>query len=109
MLSPVWHEWVDGGFSIVIGADDVKSRQLQRDPRISVLVAQQEPPYASIELRGSAVLSRPPWAVSAVSWPGSMGGLTIRRWVHGIDARRARPATWFGRCASLKACAFRAP
>jgi PPOX class probable F420-dependent enzyme len=58
MLSPVWHEWADGGFSIVIGADDPKSLHLQRDARLTVLVAQHEPPYASIELRGSAVLSR---------------------------------------------------
>lgn len=25
LLSPVWHEWIDGGFTIFILADDAKS------------------------------------------------------------------------------------
>ncbi len=59
LLSPVWHEWRDGGFSVVIEADDVKSRQVQRDPRVTLIVAEQVPPYRTFEVRGEATLSRP--------------------------------------------------
>ena len=59
LLSPVWHEWRDGGFSIVIGADDRKARALARDPRCTVLVAEHVPPYRSLELSGIAELSSP--------------------------------------------------
>lgn len=51
LLSPVWHEWRDGGFNIVIGSDDVKARCLRRDPRASVAVYQNAPPYRGVELR----------------------------------------------------------
>ncbi len=51
LLSPVWQEWRDGGFNIVIGADDVKARHLRRDPRASIAVYQNAPPYGGIELR----------------------------------------------------------
>ncbi len=32
LLSPVWHEWRDGGFNMWIAVDDVKVRHLRRDP-----------------------------------------------------------------------------
>ncbi|MEQ8230277.1 MAG: TIGR03618 family F420-dependent PPOX class oxidoreductase [Gammaproteobacteria bacterium] len=59
LLSPVWHEWRDGGFSVVIEADDVKSRHVQHDPRVTLIVAEQAPPYRTFEVRGRAQLSRP--------------------------------------------------
>jgi len=59
LLSPVWQEFRNGGFSVVILADDVKMRHLKRDPTASVLVAEQEPPYRGIEIRGEAKFSKP--------------------------------------------------
>jgi len=56
LLSPVWHEWRDGGFDLVTGAGDVKVRHLRRDPRASVVVCEQVPPYRGVELRGHARL-----------------------------------------------------
>lgn len=53
-LSPVWFDWRDGGFDIVIGSRDVKSRHLQRDPRAAVVVYENSPPYRGVELRGIA-------------------------------------------------------
>lgn len=35
----------------MIGPDDVKARNLRRDPRVSVAVYQNSPPYAGVELR----------------------------------------------------------
>jgi PPOX class probable F420-dependent enzyme len=51
-LSPVWHEWRDGGFNVWVGADDIKARHLRRDPRLTILVAGSEPPLKGVELRG---------------------------------------------------------
>jgi PPOX class probable F420-dependent enzyme len=54
LLSPVWHEWRDGGFNVWIGADDVKARHLRRDPRASILVAESQDPLRGVEVRGVA-------------------------------------------------------
>jgi PPOX class probable F420-dependent enzyme len=59
LLSPVWQEYRDGGFTVVTWADDVKSRHLKRDPMASVLVAEQKTPYRGIEIRGEATVSKP--------------------------------------------------
>jgi len=57
LLTPVWHRWDGGQFAIEIPASDRKIAMLQRDPRISLLVAENEFPYRAIEARGRAVLS----------------------------------------------------
>ena len=56
LLSPVWHEWADGGFSISIWAQDIKARNLARDPRATILVAENELPYRGIEVSGQATV-----------------------------------------------------
>jgi len=57
LLSPVWHEWVDGGFNVVTGSRDVKALHLGRDPRANIVVCDDAPPYRGIELRATAQLS----------------------------------------------------
>jgi PPOX class probable F420-dependent enzyme len=54
LLSPVWHEWRDGGFNVWTGANDVKARHLRRDPRASILVAESRFPLRGVEVRGTA-------------------------------------------------------
>ena len=56
LLSPVWHEWLDGGFQVVTGSRDVKAAHLRRDPRASIVVAEPSPPYRGVEVRGHARL-----------------------------------------------------
>jgi PPOX class probable F420-dependent enzyme len=56
LLSPVWHEWRDGGFSVVTAGDDVKAMHLRRDPRASIVLYEHTPPYRGIELRCTARL-----------------------------------------------------
>ncbi len=53
LLSPVWHEWRDGGFTIVIFDGDVKARHIKRDPRVSVVLADDRVPMGGIEVRAS--------------------------------------------------------
>jgi len=56
LLSPVWHQWRDGGFDVVTGAGDVKVKQLRRDPRANIVVYEHVPPYRGIEVRCEARL-----------------------------------------------------
>ena len=57
-LSPVWFEWVNGGFNVVIPDGDVKARHLERDSRASLVVYENEPPYRGVEIRTEPVSSR---------------------------------------------------
>jgi PPOX class probable F420-dependent enzyme len=56
LLSPVWHEWREGGFNVVTRSDDVKVGHLRRDPRASIVVCEHAPPYRGVELRTEARL-----------------------------------------------------
>jgi len=51
LLSPVWHEWRDGGFDVATTSAGVKARHLRRDPRASVAVCEPSPPYRGVEAR----------------------------------------------------------
>ena len=54
LLSPVYHEWRDGGFNIWVERQNVKARHLRRDPRAAILVTESDPPLRAIEVRGRA-------------------------------------------------------
>jgi PPOX class probable F420-dependent enzyme len=57
LLSPVWHEWRDGGFDVMTSSRDGKAGHLRRDPRASIVVCDHRPPYRGIEIRTTARLS----------------------------------------------------
>jgi len=59
LMSPVWHEWSNEGFSVITWARDIKSRQLSENPASSIVVAEQVRPYRSVEVRGMATISQP--------------------------------------------------
>ena len=56
LLSPVWHEWRDGGFNVITGSGGVKARHLRRDPRAGIVVCEHVVPYRGVELRCNAQL-----------------------------------------------------
>jgi PPOX class probable F420-dependent enzyme len=56
LLSPVWHEWRDGGFRVVTHSSDGKAKHLRRDPRASLVVCEHTLPYRGVELRATARL-----------------------------------------------------
>jgi PPOX class probable F420-dependent enzyme len=58
LLSPVWHEWRDGGFTVASSWDDVKVRHLRRDPRASIVLYESKLPYRGVEVRGASTLSK---------------------------------------------------
>ena len=56
LLSPIWYVWEDGGFTIGMASDDGKLKHLARDPRITIVVSENEFPYRGFEMRGVARL-----------------------------------------------------
>jgi PPOX class probable F420-dependent enzyme len=56
LLSPVWHEWRDGGFNVVTRSSDGKAKHLRRDPRANIVVCEHSPPYRGVEVRTNARL-----------------------------------------------------
>lgn len=58
LLTPVWHEWRGGGFSVIIMADDIKDRNLRRDPRASLVVAEHGGLNRGMVVRGIARTTR---------------------------------------------------
>ena len=58
LLSPVWHEYSDGGFHVCTSDADVKARHLRRDPRAVLVVAEPTPPYRGVEVTAEAILLR---------------------------------------------------
>lgn len=56
LLSPVWQEWREGGFTVIVTADDVKVRHARRRPEGSLVVAEPVPPYRGVEARGRFVV-----------------------------------------------------
>jgi PPOX class probable F420-dependent enzyme len=56
LLSPVWHEWREGGFNVVTHSSDGKAGHLRRDPRANIVVCEHAPPYRGVELRTNAQL-----------------------------------------------------
>ena len=58
LLSPVWHEWRDNGFTVGVAANDIKVRHIRRDAQVSISVAEDTPPYRGIEVRGKATIGK---------------------------------------------------
>ena len=56
LLSPVCHEWRDGGFNVWSGAEDIEAKHLRRDPRATIVVAENGGQLRGIEVRGTAEL-----------------------------------------------------
>jgi PPOX class probable F420-dependent enzyme len=61
LLSPIWYIWEDGGFTIAMAAGDGKLKHLRRDPRVTIVVCEDELPYRGFELRGIARLLDVPY------------------------------------------------
>jgi PPOX class probable F420-dependent enzyme len=54
LLSPVWHEWRDGAFLVAVDTGDGKLAHVRRDPQVTIMVAENEPPYRGLEITAVA-------------------------------------------------------
>lgn len=57
LLSPVWFEFADGVFRVVVNQGDAKDRHLQRNRWLTLVVAEQVFPYRGVEVAGRADIS----------------------------------------------------
>jgi PPOX class probable F420-dependent enzyme len=61
LLTPLWHEWRDGGLNFWVSPDAPgKVRLIERDPRVTAVVAEDAAPNRAIEVRGVAAVSHGP-------------------------------------------------
>jgi Pyridoxamine 5'-phosphate oxidase len=77
LLTPVWHLFKKGSFYIQVPGGDRKIEMLERDPRCSILVAENEQPYRAIEARGEGRLSTDDYP--------DLGPEIVRRYVEAYD------------------------
>ena len=59
LLSPIWFIWEDGGFTLGIAAGDGKLKHIAREPRVTIVVAEDALPYRGFEVRGRRPADRP--------------------------------------------------
>ncbi|MGB6772235.1 MAG: pyridoxamine 5'-phosphate oxidase family protein [Candidatus Dormiibacterota bacterium] len=57
LTSPVWFRWTGLAFEVVIAADDVKLRHLERNPKCSLVIFETIAPFRGVEMRGEASLT----------------------------------------------------
>jgi PPOX class probable F420-dependent enzyme len=54
VLTPIWYLYRDGRFYMRTGRESVKARNVGRDPRVTVCVQDERPPYRSVSVHGRA-------------------------------------------------------
>ncbi|MEU3933280.1 PPOX class F420-dependent oxidoreductase [Streptomyces sp. NPDC029044] len=59
-ISPVWYVFDGQDFLFTTGGNTAKARNLRRDPRASLCVADDVPPFAYVEVRGDVTLGDDP-------------------------------------------------
>ena len=60
LVAPVWFIVEDGALVFNTGKNTAKGRALARDPRATLCVDVEEPPYAFVQVQGNAELSEDP-------------------------------------------------
>jgi PPOX class probable F420-dependent enzyme len=60
LLSPVWFLWRDGGFDVGVPEGDPKLRHLARDPRVSIVIAENGGIGRGLEVTGIATVHEDP-------------------------------------------------
>ena len=56
LQTPVWHRWTGSHFTFYIPAGDRKIEMLRRDPRMSLIVADNAFPFRTMQVEGTARL-----------------------------------------------------
>lgn len=58
--TPVWYALDGNDVMIIISSDSVKGRALRRDPRVTIVVDDEAPPYGFVMIEGVAEVSQNP-------------------------------------------------
>jgi PPOX class probable F420-dependent enzyme len=68
---PIWFVLDGDDIILTTGASSVKARNLRRDPRVSLAVDDQQPPYSFVMLEGAATLTED--APDLLAWATRIG------------------------------------
>ena len=60
LVAPVWFVVEDGALLFNTGKETAKGRAIRRDPRVVLCVDLEEPPYAFVQVQGTAEISEDP-------------------------------------------------
>jgi PPOX class probable F420-dependent enzyme len=60
LVAPVWFVVEDGALLFNTGKETAKGRAIRRDPRLVLCVDLEEPPYAYVQVQGTATISEDP-------------------------------------------------
>ncbi len=56
VLTPIWYLYRDGRFLIRTGLESIKAMNVRRDPRVTICVQDERPPYKSVTIHGRATI-----------------------------------------------------
>ncbi len=56
VLTPIWFLYREGRLLMRTGEESVKARNIRRDPRVTVCVQDERPPYCSVTVYGRAMI-----------------------------------------------------
>ena len=71
-VAPVWFELDGEDLLFTTGATTVKGRSLRRDPRLSLCVDDEQPPFSFVVIEGTATISEEP--ADLLHWATRIGG-----------------------------------
>ncbi|MDO8614118.1 MAG: PPOX class F420-dependent oxidoreductase [Dehalococcoidia bacterium] len=57
VLTPIWYLYRDGRLYMRTAKNSVKTRNIERDPRVSVCIQDERPPYRSATVYGQAAIT----------------------------------------------------
>ncbi len=69
---PIWFVLDGDDIILTTGASSVKARNMRRDPRVSLAVDDQQPPYSFVMVEGTATLAED--APDLLAWSTRIGG-----------------------------------
>ena len=103
-VTPVWYGYRDGKFMIITHDSVLKTRNIRRDPRVSVSIATPDVPYAYLLARGKARVTSDDLETTVTSicvryWGDERGGAFAQEILESgkailIEITPDRLATW---------------
>jgi PPOX class probable F420-dependent enzyme len=75
VLTPIWYLYRDGRILMRTDKQSVKARNIERDPRVTVCVQDERPPYASVTVYGKAAIEPPHEGLGAALAKHYLGAL----------------------------------
>lgn len=80
--APIWYRYRDGLLYFRTSADSAKVANVRRDPRVSVCIQDERPPYRALIVHGTAELrGDEPWLAAEISrhYLGFIGAIGFER------------------------------